>query len=143
MTTVKQLLKKKGSGVSIVSPDATVFVALKLMAEGNIGALVVTKDDRIVGMFSERDYARNVILKERSSKETLVSEIMSVEVTTISPDETIKGCMEIFTEGHFRHLPVLEGEAMVGVISIGDAVKALISDQVFHIDQLESYITQG
>ena len=143
MTTIKQLLKKKGAGVSIVSPDATVFVALELMAERNIGALVVMKDDRIVGMFSERDYARNVILKERSSKETLVREIMSVEVTTISPDETIKECMEIFTEGHFRHLPVLEGEAMVGVISIGDAVKALISDQVFHIDQLESYITQG
>jgi CBS domain-containing protein len=143
MLTVKELLSGKRDGVSTVSPDATVFEALEIMAEKDIGALVVTKDDKVVGMFSERDYARKVYLRDRRSKECLVREIMSTEVTTVGPDETVQRCMEIFTEGRFRHLPVVKGGAMVGVISIGDAVKAVISDQAFHIAQLENYIVRG
>ena len=141
MTTLKALLAKKPVEVSTVSPDATVFEALELMAEKDIGAVVVTEGDKVVGMFSERDYARRCFLLDRRSKETRVADLMVTEVATVKPEETIQRCMEIFTAGRFRHLPVLENGSLVGLISIGDAVKEVITDQAFHIDQLKNYIT--
>lgn len=141
MTTLKALLAKKPVEVSTVSPDATVFEALELMAEKDIGAVVVTEGDKVVGMFSERDYARRCFLLDRRSKETRVADLMVTEVATVKPEETIQRCMEIFTAGRFRHLPVVENGSLVGLISIGDAVKEVITDQAFHIDQLKNYIT--
>ena len=141
MTTLKALLAKKPVEVSTVSPDATVFEALELMAEKDIGAVVVTEADKVVGMFSERDYARRCFLLDRRSKETRVADLMVTEVATVKPEETIQRCMEIFTAGRFRHLPVVENGSLVGLISIGDAVKEVITDQAFHIDQLKNYIT--
>jgi CBS domain-containing protein len=141
MTTVNVLLAAKRGEVITISPDATVFEALEIMASKDIGALVVTEGDSVVGMFSERDYARKVFLLDRRSKETAIKEIMSKEVAKVRPDETIDRCMAIFTAGRFRHLPVVGKDgSLVGIISIGDAVKAVIEDQAFHIDQMKSYI---
>jgi CBS domain-containing protein len=141
MMTVRQILKNKGSQVWSTQPDATVYAALQLMAEKEIGALLVLADGRLVGIFSERDYARKIILHGKSSAETPVSEIMTSSVVTVQPDQTIAECMALMTEKRFRHLPVVEGERLVGLISIGDVVKAIISDQEFMIQQLESYIS--
>jgi CBS domain-containing protein len=141
MGFVKELLRTKGSQVWCVSPEATVFEALQEMADKNIGALVVLKDDRIVGIFSERDYARKVILKGKSSREIPVSEIMSTSVTTIEPSETLQACMRLMTDHRIRHLPVVNQEQLVGLISIGDVVKGVISEQQFMIAQLEGYIS--
>lgn len=141
MISVKQLLQAKGNAVWSISPDATVYDALKLLAEKDVGALLVLENERLVGIISERDYARKVILKGKTSMDTPVREIMTANVVTVRPDQTIDDCMTLMTEKRIRHLPVLEGEQLVGVISIGDVVKAIISQQEFVIEQLENYIT--
>lgn len=141
MKTVEMLLQSKGHQVMGISPDAPVFDALTLMAEKNVGALLVIEAGRLVGIFSERDYARKIILRGKASKQTPVREIMTSEVVHVSPDHTIEDCMELMTARRIRHLPVLDGGRLVGVISIGDVVKAIISEQVFIIEQLQAYIT--
>jgi CBS domain-containing protein len=140
MTIVNQILNTKGNQVYTVAPEATVFEALRLMAETDVGALVVTRDERVVGIFSERDYARKIILQGKSSKETRVEEIMTPEVITIRPDTSVTRCMEMMTKHHIRHLPVLSGEQLAGVISIGDVVKSIITEQENIIHHLEGYI---
>ena len=143
MITVRDILQQKGNQIWSVSPDATVFDALESMAEKNVGALLVLDGEKIAGVFSERDYARKVILKGKASKKTSVEEIMSSEVTTVGPGQSVEECMALMTDKRIRHLPVLEGEKLVGMISIGDVVKAIISDREFIIKQLENYITGG
>lgn len=141
MVTLSQLLQDKGREIWSVSPDTTVFDALKLMAEKNVGALLVLDGKKLVGIFSERDYARKVILKGKTSKETYVKEIMTEEVLYVRPNQSIEECMALMTNKRIRHLPVMEGDQLVGMISIGDVVKAVISEQEFVIKQLENYIT--
>lgn len=141
MQQVRHLLEGKGRAVYAVGPDASVYDAVRQMAEKNVGALVVMKGDTLVGIVSERDYARKVILKDRSSRDTPVAEIMTASVITVSVDATVDDCMRLCTDGRLRHLPVLDGESMVGIVSIGDLVKAVISEQKETINQLESYIT--
>jgi len=143
MITVRDILRAKGNQVWRISPDATVFSALELMAEKNIGALVALDGESLAGIFSERDYARKVILKGKASKKTSVREIMTSEVTTVHPGQSVDECMALMTGKRIRHLPVFEGEKLVGLISIGDVVKAVISEREFTIKQLESYITGG
>jgi CBS domain-containing protein len=141
MTSIRQLLEKKGADVWSTSPEASVYDALLLLAEKNIGALLVLQDGGLVGIVSERDYARKVILHGKVSMETLVREIMTEEVIAVGPKTTIKEAMALMTEKHIRHLPVLEGTKIVGLISIGDLVKSIITDQEFMINQLEKYIS--
>lgn len=140
MITVHQLLQNKRDIWSVL-PDTIVFDAIKLMADKNIGALLVLHAGNLIGIFSERDYARKVILKGKSSKEITVKEIMTEDVVYVQPNQTIEECMALMTSKRIRHLPVLEGEQVVGMISIGDVVKAIISEQEFTIKQLENYIT--
>jgi CBS domain-containing protein len=140
MQTVNQLLQRKGFDIVTISPTASVLDALVLMAEKGIGSLLVTENNKISGLFSERDYARNIILKGRSSKDTQVKEIMTSHVAAVSPDQTIEECMAIMTEKRVRHLPVIKDGELVGIISIGDLVKAIIEEQQFVIEQLVSYI---
>ena len=140
-TRIKDILRAKGGQVWAVSPDDTVFRALEVMAEHNIGSVLVMEGDDLRGILSERDYARKVILLGRASRHTPVREIMTTEVETVTPDETIEACMAVMTEKRIRHLPVVEGGRVVGVISIGDVVKAVIEDQAFLLDQMEAYIT--
>jgi len=141
MKTVTQLLRTKGQQVLSVSPDMPVFEALGVMADKNVGALLVVEGERLVGVFSERDYARKVILKGKSSKDTPVREIMSSHVLYVRPEQTIEDCMALMTDKRVRHLPVMEEGRVVGVISIGDVVKAIIAEQEFIIEQLQNYIT--
>lgn len=140
-SSVRQLILAKGNRVHTISPEATVFEALERMAMFDIGALVVVEGERVVGIFSERDYARKVVLVGRVSRETKVREIMTDEVITVSPDTTVGECMAIMTGKRVRHLPVMEGGKLAGLISIGDVVKAIMSEQEFMIAELESYIT--
>jgi CBS domain-containing protein len=140
MKTLKQLLEAKGREVYSIAPDARVFDALKLMADRSIGALIVLEGARIAGIISERDYARKVILHGKSSKETTVREIMSTKVYYVRPEQRIEECMALMTQRQVRHLPVMESGALVGIISIGDVVKAIISEQEFIIGQLEQFI---
>jgi CBS domain-containing protein len=140
MSFVTDVLKRKGRDVWTVSSDSTVYDALQEMADKNVGALMVVDGDNLVGVFSERDYARKIILHGKASKDTLVKEIMSSEVFWVGPDQTIGACMQLMTDKRVRHLPVLDGGRLVGVISIGDVVKAIISEQEFAIQQLEQYI---
>jgi CBS domain-containing protein len=142
MTSVRQILAGKPD-VYAVEPDATVLDALKLLEQKNVGALLVMKGERLAGIFSERDYARRMILHGRSSKETAVHEVMTTEVFTIAPDASAGECMAYMTDRHIRHLPVLEGGKVVGVISIGDIVRAVMEDMRFTIRQLETYIRSG
>jgi CBS domain-containing protein len=140
--TLTGILDDKGSDVWSVGPDETVFSALETMAERNIGALLVLEDDNLIGILSERDYARKVKLLERGSKETRVSEIMTTEIRTVGSASTVAECMELMTEYRIRHLPVLDDDGqLAGMISIGDVVKAMIAQQRDLIDQLERYIT--
>ncbi|KJV31623.1 CBS domain-containing protein [Luteibacter yeojuensis] len=141
MQQVKHLLGTKGREVFAVAPDAPVIDAIRQMAEKNVGALVVMKGSELVGIISERDYARKVILKDRSSRDTPVADIMTASVVTVATDATVDDCMRLCTDGRLRHLPVLDGGRVVGVVSIGDLVKATISEQKETINQLESYIT--
>jgi len=140
-TTVRQLINRKGNKIWSTQSDAKVFAALELMAEKGIGALLVFDGDELVGIFSERDYARKVILKGKSSHSTAVSEIMTKNVICVRPDQSMNDCMALMTDKHIRHLPVLEDDKIIGVISIGDVVKEIISEQEFVIGQLENYIT--
>ncbi len=140
MQTINQLLQTKGSQVETVAADATVFEALRIMADKGIGALVVIQDNQPVGLFSERDYARNIILKGRTSKQTKVAEVMSSHVVVAHPDQSVEECMAIMTEKRVRHLPVMQDDELIGIISIGDLVKAIIENQQFVIEQLVSYI---
>ena len=141
MKTVAQLLRSKPHGVLSITPDTAVYHALQLMAEKNVGALLVLDGDSLVGIFSERDYARKVILVGKSSKETQVREIMSSHVLYVRPQQTIQDCMALMTDKRVRHLPVLDEHRVVGVISIGDVVKSIISEQEFMIEQLQNYIS--
>ena len=141
MTTVADILKAKGSqAVHGIEPTATVFDAVKLMAQKDIGAVLVMEKGRIVGIFSERDYARKVALAARSSKETQLREVMTTAVIYVRPDQTSEDCMALMTQNRLRHLPVLDGDQVIGLISIGDLVKNIISEQQFIIEQLEHYI---
>ena len=143
MKTVRQVLDEKGYEIFDIGPDALVYDALGEMAYRNVGALLVRDGDEIVGIISERDYARKVILKDKASKHTPVSEIMSRAVVCVGPDQRVDGCLALMTNKRIRHLAVLDGERLIGVVSIGDIVKAIIDHQRFTIDQLEDYITKG
>ncbi len=140
MTTVKQVLDKKGNDVHLIHPGASVFDALKLMAENDIGSLVVLEDDKLVGIITERHYAREIVLKGKTSPGTLVRDIMSTKVICARPDQSVEECMAVMTARAVRHLPVLEDGRLVGIVSIGDMVKSVIGDQKFIIEQLEHYI---
>ncbi|MET0028428.1 MAG: CBS domain-containing protein [Candidatus Thiodiazotropha sp.] len=140
MQTINQLLQNKGSHVETVTAETSVYDALAIMADKGIGALVVLRGAQPVGLFSERDYARNIILKGRASKSTPVSEVMSTQVLVAHPQQSVEECMAVMTEKRVRHLPVMEDDQLVGIISIGDLVKAIIDNQRFMIDQLVSYI---
>lgn len=140
MKTVNDILRVKGSTVFSTTPDATVYDALKLMAEKNVGALLVLEGAKVVGLVSERDYARKTILKGRFSKETAVKEIMTAKVITVGPQEDLEECMELFTDKHVRHLPVIENEKTIGIVSIGDVVKGVIDHKEFIIQEQEKYI---
>lgn len=140
MKRISEILEEKGRDVWSIEGNACVFDAIKLMAEKEIGALVVIEDGRLVGILSERDYTRKVILRGRTSQQTRIEEIMTTDVVTISAGETVKECMALMTDNHIRHLPVMEEGRLVGMLSIGDLVKAIIADQQYTIEQLESYI---
>ncbi len=140
MTKLQVLLEGKGHDVWSVHPDDTVLDAIKVLAEKDIGALIVIKDDKPVGIFSERDYARNVYLKGKSSPETLVRDVMAAPVICVRPDQSVDECMALMTEKRFRHLPVVDGDELVGMVSIGDLVKSVIAEQQFNIEKLEHYI---
>ncbi|WP_225041196.1 CBS domain-containing protein [Xanthomonas campestris] len=140
MQTVRQLLGMKQVEVFSVAADAAVIEAIRLMADKSIGAVLVMEGERLVGIVSERDYARKVVLRDRSSSSTSVAEIMSHAVVTVSPADSVEHCMQLMTDGRFRHLPVVDNGRVQGVISIGDLVKALIEAQQQDIDQLQRYI---
>jgi len=140
MKTVRDILRTKGHEVWSVRPDATLFEALEKMAEKNVGALLVMEGEEVVGIVSERDYARKIILKGKSSKETRVTEIMTKDTLYVDPDYRVEECMALMTDEHVRHLPVIEEDRVIGIISIGDVVKEIISEKQFVIEQLEKYI---
>lgn len=140
MRTVKQLLDDKGRRIVAIAPEAPVLEAIQVMADEHIGALLVMREDAVAGICSERDYARKVILRGRSSAETEVWEIMSSPVLTVGPDDTVNGCMRLMTTHRIRHLPVIEDGVATGMLSIGDLVKAVIEDQQQEIDQLKQYV---
>ena len=140
MVAIWQLLNKKGGKVCSIRPDATVFDAVAEMADNDIGSLIVMDGDTLVGIITERHYARNVILKGRTSPATLVREIMERQVITVRPEQTVEECMALMTDKRVRHLPVIEGGKITGIVSIGDLVKSVIDEQKFVIDQLNHYI---
>lgn len=143
MKTIRNLLDQKGGAVVTIAPESSVLEALELMARQNIGALVVVEGDRLCGLMSERDYARKVILKGKRSPDTTVREIMTAEVVCVEPHQKVDACMSLMTDRRIRHLPVLEEGHLIGIISIGDVVKAIIAEQQSTIEQLEDYITSG
>lgn len=144
MKTVRDLLDDKGRQVWSIHPGATVLEALQMMSDRNVGAVLVMEADQLRGVFSERDYARKVVLKGRASRDTPVAQIMTGEVHCVTLEQTVKGCMETMTDKRVRHLPVLDGDGRVsGLVSIGDVVKSIISEQEFWIRQLENYIAGG
>jgi len=140
-TTVRQILQAKGSRVISIPPDSSVLAALRLMAEHDIGSVLITEGSRLLGIFTERDYARKVVLRGRSSSDTRVEELMTANVLTISPSQTIDDCMLMMTNNRFRHLPVVEHGEVIGIITIGDAVKAVMAEQEETISQLHGYIS--
>ena len=141
MSTVRNILQRKGNAVYSVSPDSSVYDALETLEDKNLGALVVVENEKLIGIFTERDYARKVILKGRSSKETIVRDIMSSHPIFVNPDSTINDCMQLMSDKFIRHLPVLDNNQLIGVISIGDVVRYIISEKDFIIENLEHYIT--
>jgi len=141
MVAIWQLLNKQGGKVYSIHPDATVFDAVAKMADNDIGSLIVMDGDALVGIITERHYARNVILKGRTSPATLVREIMERQVITVRPEQTVEECMALMTDKRVRHLPVTEGGKITGIVSIGDLVKSIIDEQKFVIDQLHHYIS--
>lgn len=140
MRTVRQLLESKTPEVHAIGPDAPVIDAIRLMAEKRIGAVLVLQDGRLAGILSERDYARKIVLEGRSSKDTPVRDIMTAEVVTIGLGDSVQSCMQTVTAQRIRHLPVVDGDSVLGVVSIGDLVKAVIEDQQLELDQLQRYI---
>ncbi len=142
MATVKQLLQGKGHDIWSIGPEASVYDAIELMADKEVGALVVLEGDSLVGVLSERDYARKVVLQGRSSKGTKIKEIMTTRVAYARPEQTVEECMALMTDKRIRHLPVMDGDELLGVISIGDLVKAIIEEQQHVIEQLEQYISR-
>jgi CBS domain-containing protein len=138
---IREILSHKGSHVWSVTPESTVLEAIQMMADKNVGALLVTKEGRLLGVLSERDYTRKIVLKGRSSKDTPVRDILSGHVVSASPDHTVDECLRLMTEHRIRHLPVMDGTKILGVISIGDLVNCIISAQSSTIQQLETYIT--
>ena len=143
MMTVRELLQSKGSVVWTIEPSASVFEAIKTMADKGIGALIVKDGNDVVGIITERDYARKVVLQGRSSKQTSCRDIMTEKVYFVSPDRTLDECMALMSEKKFRHLPVIENGRLMGIVSIGDCIKAMVSKQEFIIEQLETYIRRG
>lgn len=143
MKTIKDILQIKGTNIWSVEPEMTVFEALKVMSDADIGAVLVMKSEKLVGILSERDYARKIIIKGKTSKDTLVSEIMTEKIYFIPPDVSVENALALMTEKHIRHLPVMESVKVIGVISIGDIVKAIISEQRDTIEQLEKYVMGG
>ncbi len=143
MRTVSDIVQTKGREVFTITPETIVFDALKMMADKNVGALVVMEGAKVTGILSERDYARKVILHGRSSRELETREIMSTNVYFVSPEQNIEDCMALFTNKRVRHLPVLQNDHLIGIISIGDVVKAVIAEQESTIKHLENYITGG
>ena len=141
MTTIAQLLNTKGNQVWSVEPKATIFKALEIMSEKKIGALLVMEDGKLTGIFSERDYARKVILKGKSSKETQVGELMTKKVFYMDPQKTINDCMAMMTAKRIRHVPVIKDNQVMGIVTIGDVVNQIISEQEVTINHLENYIT--
>ncbi len=141
MQTVEDILNSKGSEVWSVKPDDIIFDAIKLMADKGIGALLVMEDDKLVGIVTERDYARKVVLEGKSSREAHIHEVMTTKVLCVSPERTIDECMALMTDKRIRHLPVIDHKQVVGFVSIGDLVKAVISEQKVLIDQLQHYIS--
>jgi CBS domain-containing protein len=141
MKTVKDILEAKGHNVISITPETTVFESLKIMADKNVGALVVLEGETVAGIMSERDYARKVILHGKSSRELQVREIMTPRVYYVRPDQNVQDCMALITDKHVRHLPVMEGDRLIGIISIGDVVKAIIAEHESTIKLLENYIT--
>ncbi|HJY08863.1 MAG TPA: CBS domain-containing protein [Bryobacteraceae bacterium] len=140
VTTVKHIFDQKSHDVHCIHPDASVFDALKIMAENNIGSLVVLENGKLVGLITERHYAPEIVLKARTSPGTLVRDIMSTKPTCARPDQSVEECMAVMTAKAVRHLPLIEGGRLVGIISIGDMVKSVIGDQKFIIEQLEHFI---
>lgn len=140
MRTVRQLLEAKAPEVFAIGPDAPVIEAIRLMAEKHIGAVLVMREGRLVGILSERDYARKIVLDGRSSKDTPVRDIMTADVIAVGLGDSAQRCMELVTDRRIRHLPVVDGDAVLGVISIGDLVRAVIEDQQLELDQLQRYI---
>ncbi len=143
MITAGDLLKTKGGDNWSIKPQASVYEALEMMADRNVGALLVVETGRLVGIFSERDYARKVILKGKASKDTPVSELMTTMVLYATPKNTLDECMALMTSKHIRHLPVLDNERIAGIITLGDVVKRIISDQKLTISELENYLTES
>ena len=142
MTSVAQVIKNKAvQSIFTISPNATVLEAIKIMADKGVGALVVAEDEKVIGIFSERDYTRKIALMERSSNSTLVADIMTSKVIYVSLNNTVEECLQLMTDRHLRHLPVLDNEKLVGFISIGDLVKAAMDDQRILIEQLQQYIS--
>jgi CBS domain-containing protein len=141
MGAVNAILRTKGDVIFTISPDTMVYTALEIMVEKNVSALVVLEEGKLAGIFTERDYARKVILKGKASKETLIGEIMTSDLITVTPDTSIETCMRLMTGKLIRHLPVVENGQLVGIISIGDVVKFIIEDQKFIIENMEHYIT--
>ncbi len=140
MGFVQSILKTKGGTTFSIDPETTVYRALEIMVERNVSALVVLENERLIGIFSEKDYARKVILKGKSSKQTQIRDIMSVNLITVSPSASIDECMQLMTNNFIRHLPVLHDGQLVGIISIGDVVKSIIDEQKFIIQNMEQYI---
>ena len=141
MNTIGQLLESKGKDIWTIAPNATVFEGLRIMAKRNVGALLVIDKDNLVGIFSERDYARKVILEGKSSKDTAVGELMTKDVYYIDPKNTLQESMAVMTARHIRHMPVLDKDRLVGMVTLGDVVKQIIAEQEFTIRELEKYIS--
>ena len=143
MQTVRELLASKSAEIHAVAPQDAVIDAIRLMAEKGVGAVLVMEGTHLAGILSERDYARKIVLRDRSSRDTPVADIMTAEVVTVSPSSTVEQCLQLVTERRIRHLPVVEDGAVMGVISIGDLVKAVIEQQRQELDQLQQYIVSG